>query len=59
MIVKHFIDESNDPHVPIKYLGFVMIDVLNNVEHFSENDNGCLLLHKENFWTGTLVNQHK
>ena len=31
-IVKHFIDDCNDPQLPFKYLGFLIIDVPNNVE---------------------------
>ena len=45
----------NDPHLPFKYLGFLII-VLNDS---SENDVESLLLQKENFWIGTLVIQHK
>ena len=58
-IAKNFIDECNDPHVLFKSLGFLIIDVLNKVEHLSENNNERLLLQKENFWTGTLVTPHK
>ena len=32
-IVNQFLDECNDPHVSFKYLCFLLIDVLNNVEH--------------------------
>ena len=43
----------------IKYLGFLIIDVLNNVDDLSENDIESLLLQKENFWIGTLVTEYK
>ena len=48
-IVEHFIDDCNDPHLPFKYLGLLIIDVLNNVDDLYENDIESLLLHKENF----------
>ena len=48
-IVKHFIDDCNDPRVPFKYFGFLLIDVLNNVDDLSENDIESLLLQKQNF----------
>ena len=43
-IVKHFIHDYNDQHLPIKYLGFLIIDVMNNVDDLSENDIESLLL---------------
>ena len=52
-------DDYNDPHLPIKYLGFLIIDVLNNVDDLSESDIESLLLQKENFWIRALVTQHK
>ena len=58
-IVKHFIGDCNDHGLPFKYLGFLIIDVLNNVDDSPENDIDRLLLQKENFWVGTLVTQHK
>ena len=58
-IAKHFKNNCNDSHVPFKYLGFLIINVLHNVEHLSENDTESLLLQKENFWIKTLVTQHK
>ena len=58
-IVKHFIDECCELNDPFKYLGFLIIDVLNNVENLSRDDIEALLLQKENFWIGTLVTQHK
>ena len=57
-IVNHIIDYCNDPHHPFKYLGFLIIDVLNNVD-LSENDIESFLRHIENFWIRTLVTQHK
>ena len=56
--VKHFIDDCNDPHLSFKYLGFLIIDVLNNADDSSENDFERLLLQKVNFWIGALVTQH-
>ena len=58
-ILKHFIDACYDSNDPFKYLGFLIIEVLNNVEYLSRNDIESLLLQKENFWIGTLANQHK
>ena len=43
----------------LKYLGFVNIDVLNNVEHLSENNIESFLLLKKNFWIGAFVTQDK
>ena len=57
--VKHFIDECYDSSDPFKYLGFTIIDDLNNAEYLSRNDIGSLLLQKENIWIGTLVTQLK
>ena len=59
MIVKHFIDECCDSNDTFRYLNFSIIDVLNNVEYFSQNDIESLLLQKENVWIGSLVTQHK
>ena len=58
-IGKHFIDDCNNPHIPFKYFGFLISDVLNNGDDLSENDIESLLLLKENFLIGTLVTQHK
>ena len=58
MIAKHFVEDCNDPHLPFKYLGFLIV-VLNNVDDLSENDIESLLLQKENFWIGTLVTHQK
>ena len=33
-IVKHFIDDCNDRHLPFKYLHFLNIDVLSNVNRW-------------------------
>ena len=46
-IVKHFIDECNDPHLPSKYVGFLIIDVLNNADDLAENDIENLVLLKK------------
>ena len=53
--MKHFIDHCNDPHLPFKYLGFLIIDVFSNVDDLSENDIESLLLQKGNFWIENLV----
>ena len=53
-IVKHFIDDCNDPHLPFKYLGFLIIDVFSNVDDLSQNDIESLLLQKGNFWIENL-----
>ena len=58
-IVKYFKNKCNDSHVPFKYLGFLIINVLHNVEHLSENDTESSLLQNENFRIKTLVTQHK
>ena len=49
MIVKLFIDDSNDPHLPFKYFGILIIDDLNNVDDLFKNNIESLLLQKENF----------
>ena len=58
-ILKHFIDACYDSNDPFKYLGFLIIEVLKNVQYLSRNNIESLLLQKENFWIGTLANQHK
>ena len=58
-IVTHFIEKNNNPIVPFKYLRFIILDVLTNTESLSKDDTEDLLLKKEKFWCGTLVNQHK
>ena len=51
-IVRHFIEESKE----VSNLRFIIVDVLNNIDHFSSDEIEDLLLQKEQFWTGT---QHK
>ena len=58
-ILKHFIDECYHSNDPFKYLGFLIIEVLNNAEYLSRNDIESLLLQKENFWIGTLATNRK
>ena len=57
--MRHFVEECCDPVIPFKHLGFIIMDVLNNVDSLSRDDVEELLLQKENFWIGTLVTQHK
>ena len=45
-IVQPFIDDCNDPHLPFKSLGFLVIGVLNNLGDLSKNDIDSLLLQK-------------
>ena len=58
-IVKHFIDKCNDPTEPCKYLKFILVDKLENVDDLSIGEIDELLLEKEKFWIGTLVTQHQ
>ena len=51
-IVKLFIDDCNDPHLPFECLGFLIIGVLNNKDDLSENDIESLLLQKKTFGLG-------
>ena len=46
-IVENFIDDCNDPHLPFKYLGFLIIDVLNYVDDLSQNDVESLLFQND------------
>ena len=54
-IVRHFIEESKE----VSNLRFIIVDVLNNIDHFSSDEIEDLLLQKEQFWIGTLVPQRK
>ena len=58
-IVKHFIDRCNDPTEPCKYIRFILVDMLENVDNLSIEKIDELLLEKEKFWIGTLVTVHK
>ena len=55
-IVRHFIEECVDP--TFKNLNFIIVDVVNNVDHLNETEIDDILLQKEKFWIGTLVTQH-
>ena len=54
-IVRHFIEECKG----VPNLGLIIVDVLNNVGHFSSDEIEDLLLQKQQFWIGTLVTQRK
>ena len=54
-IVRHFIEECKG----VSNLGLIIVDVLNNVGHFSSDEIEDLLLQKQQFWIGTLVTQRK
>ena len=43
----------------IKYLRFIILDVVNNINLLSQTKLDELLLAKEKFWIGTLVSHHK
>ena len=58
-IVKHFINVCSSEEEPCKYLGFIILDVVNNTSNLSLNEIDELLLQKEKFWIGSLVTQHK
>ena len=58
-IVEHFIDSSIHGENPLKYLKFVIVDRLNNVDDLSVNEIDQLLLEKEKLWIGMLLTQHK
>ena len=57
-IVEHFIDSSIHGENPLKYLKFVIVDRLNNVDDLSVNEIDRLL-EKEKLWIGMLLTQHK
>ena len=44
-IVRHFIEECKG----VSNLRFIIIDVLNNVDHFSSDETDDLLLEKDQF----------
>ena len=50
-IVRHYNGVSN--------LCFIIVNVVNNVDHFLSDETEGVLLQKELFWIGTLVTQHK
>ena len=54
-IVRHFIEECKG----VSNLRLIIVDVLNNVDHFSSDEIEDLLLQKQQFWIGTLVTQRK
>ena len=42
-----------------KYIRFALVDSVNNTDEMSTEKVDELLLHKEKFWIGSLVTQHK
>ena len=58
-IVKHFIDDCNDSQLPFKYLGFLIIDVLNNVEIYLKMILRACYFKQKIFGLGLLVTQHR
>ena len=52
-IVIHFIEECKG----ISNLRFIIVDILNNVDHLSSDEIDNFLLQKEQFWIDTLVTQ--
>ena len=58
-ISTYFNDECCDKEIPFKYLGFVIIDVVNNTSGLTHYQIEDLLLKKEKFWIGTLVTQQQ
>ena len=54
-ILRHFIEECKWE----SNLRFIIVDVRNNVDHFSSDETDDLLLQKEQFWIGALFTQHK
>ena len=55
----HYIDECCDEEITIKYLAFVIIDLVNNTSGLTRKPIKGLLLEKEKFWISTLVTQHQ
>ena len=58
-IVAHFIDACCDEKILLKYLAFVIIEVVNNTSGLTSNQIENRLLEKEEFWIGTLVTQQQ
>ena len=60
-IAKHFIDTcpGPDPDHASKYLRFILLDVLDNVNNLSSDEIEKMLLIKEKFWIGSLCCIHK
>ena len=54
-IVKHFLERCTD----IKYLRFIIVDVVNNINLLSQTKVDELLLTTEMFCIGALVSHHK
>ena len=57
-IVRHFIDKCSDNENPSRYLGFIIVDVLENAAGMAPEEVDDLLLQKEKFWIGALITQH-
>ena len=58
-IATHFIDECCDEIFSIRWLAFVIIDMVNNPSGLTRNQREELLLGKEKFWFGNVVTQHQ
>ena len=58
-IVKHFSDSCSDTVNPSKYLRYILIDFVTNIEHSRKEEIDDLLLEKENFWIRTFCTIHK
>ena len=54
-VFKHFIEECKG----MSNLPFIIVDVLNNLDHFSSDSIHELLFEKEQFWIGKLATQQK
>ena len=56
-IARHFIDECID--TSLSNLRFIIVDIVNNTELLDQKEIDNILLQKEKFWIGILVNQHQ
>ena len=54
-IIRHFIEECKG----LSNLRFIIVDIINNVDHPSFDEIDDLLLQKEQFWKGAFATQHK
>ena len=57
-IVERFIDSIHGDD-PLKYIKFIIVDRLNNVDDLSTSGIDDHLLEKEKLWIGMLLTQHK
>ena len=58
-IAKHFIDNCRDDDNPLGHIRFHILDCLDNVEGYSEEEIEEMLLEKEKFWIRNFVTVHK